>query len=122
VAWAHLGSRSDAENPVSMEIPSIEIVELGMTGFLATRTRTAIGLASNQPGFRYDDVLQAQDTFTHAQGTHLIKAGFDVRHQYMKSLFLRVFAGCFDIRRSTRLSPMWQRPPVSTSPCQAGKT
>ena len=88
VAWAHLGSRSDAENPVSMEIPSIEIVELGMTGFLATRTRTAIGLASNQPGFRYDDVLQAQDTFTHARGTHLIKAGFDVRHQYMKSLFL----------------------------------
>ena len=88
MAWSHLGSRGDPENPVSMEIPSIEIVELGMTGFLATRTRTAIGLASNLPGFRYNDVLQLQDTFTHAHGTHLIKAGFDVRHQYMKSLFL----------------------------------
>ena len=84
VAWSHLNSRADPVNPQSMEIPSIEIVELGMTGTLATRTRTAIGLASNLPNSRFGDLYQLQDAFTHVRGNHMIKAGFDLRAQYTK--------------------------------------
>ena len=61
LAWVHLSSRVDPEDPVSLEIPSIEIAELGMTGFLATRTRTAIGLATNLPNFRVRRSLSAAE-------------------------------------------------------------
>jgi hypothetical protein len=87
IAWAHLSLRSDPQDRTSLEMPSIEIAELGMSGFLAARSRTAIGLATNLPNSRYDDLYQVQNTFTHVRGPHLIKAGFDVRYQYMKSLF-----------------------------------
>lgn len=84
IGLSHLSSRADPENPESLEIPSIEIVELGMTGTLATRTRTAFGLASNLPSSRDGDQYQLQDTFTHAHGRHVVKAGFDIRAQYTK--------------------------------------
>ena len=91
--WVHFGTRVDPVDPVSLEIPSIEITELGMTGALAARSRTAIGLASNLPTYRYDDLYQLQDTFTHARRDHLIKAGFDVRYQYVKSFFFPSIRG-----------------------------
>lgn len=92
-AWAHLGTITSAENQVSEEIPSIEISELGMIGFNAATSRTAIGLAVNLPQYRYNDTLQLQDNFTQVRGNHLIKAGFDVRHQYVKSFFVPTIRG-----------------------------
>ncbi len=47
-----------------MEIPSIEITELGMVGFNASSNRTAIGFAVNLPQFRYVDTYQVQDNVT----------------------------------------------------------
>ena len=51
VAWSHRGTFSSAQDPAAEEIPSLEIAELSMTGFIAADSRTAIGLATNLPNF-----------------------------------------------------------------------
>ena len=93
VALSHIGSVFDADNPVSKEIPSIEITELGMNGFNAASNRTAIGLAVNYPQFRYVDTYQVQNNVTMVRGNHVIKAGLDVRREYVKSLFFPTLRG-----------------------------
>ena len=93
VALSHYGQVTEADNPASMEIPSIEITELGMIGFNAAANRTAIGLAVNFPQFRYNDTYQLQDNVTLVRGSHLLKAGVDVRHQYSKSFFFPTIRG-----------------------------
>ena len=52
VAWSHRGAFSGAQDPASEEIPSLEIAELNMTGFIVADNRTGIGLATNLPSFR----------------------------------------------------------------------
>lgn len=93
VAWSHLGTNTGAQDPSSEEIPSIEITELGMTGFNAGANRTAIGLAVNLPQFRYNDTYQFQNNLTYVRGNHLFKAGFDIRRQYVKSFFFPTIRG-----------------------------
>jgi hypothetical protein len=93
VALSHYGAVTQADNPASMEIPSIEITELGMNGFNASSNRTAIGFAVNLPQFRYVDTYQVQDSVTLVRGNHLVKAGFDVRHEYVKSFFFPTIRG-----------------------------
>ena len=93
VALSHYGAVTEADNPVSMEIPSIEITELGMNGFNAASSRTAIGFAVNLPQFRYVDTYQVTDNVTLVRGNHLVKAGFDVRHEYVKSFFFPTIRG-----------------------------
>lgn len=93
IAWTHQGNVVDPETPMSLEIPSIEITELGMTQSLATRTRTAIGLATNLPNFRHDDLYQLQNTLAYASRRHVIKAGFDIRYQYVQSHFFPAVRG-----------------------------
>jgi hypothetical protein len=93
VALSHFGSITGADNPTSMEIPSIEITELGMVGFNASSNRTAIGFAVNLPQFRYVDTYQVQDNVTLVRGNHLLKAGFDVRREYVKSFFFPTIRG-----------------------------
>ena len=92
-AWSHLGTVTEADNPKSTEIPSIEITELGMTQFNNATSRTAIGLAVNLPQFRYNDTYQLQNNLTQVRGKHLLKAGFDVRRQYVKSFFFPTIRG-----------------------------
>jgi hypothetical protein len=93
VAFSHLGTVTNAFNPQSEEIPSIEITELGMTLFNAGVNRTAIGLAVNLPQFRYNDLYQFQNNFSQVRGNHLLKAGFDIRHLYVKSFFFPTIRG-----------------------------
>jgi hypothetical protein len=93
VAWSHLGTITGAQDPSSETIPSMEITELGMTGFNAAANRTAIGLAVNLPQFRYNDLYQFQNNFTYVRSNHLIKAGADVRYQYVKSFFFPTIRG-----------------------------
>jgi len=93
VALSHLGTITGADNPVSMEIPSIEIIELGMLGFNAASNRTAIGFAVNLPQFRYVDTYQVQNNLTLVRGNHLVKAGLDVRREYVKSFFFPTIRG-----------------------------
>ena len=93
VAWSHLGTITGAQDASSEEIPSLEISELGMTGFNAAASRTATGLAVNLPQFRYNDLYQIQNNLTWVRGSHLMKAGFDVRYQYVKSFFFPTIRG-----------------------------
>ncbi|HEY1307009.1 MAG TPA: carboxypeptidase-like regulatory domain-containing protein [Vicinamibacterales bacterium] len=92
-AWSHLGTVTEADDPKSMEIPSLEITELGMSQFNNATSRTAIGLAVNLPQFRYNDTYQLQNNLTQVRGNHLLKAGFDVRRQYVKSFFFPTIRG-----------------------------
>jgi hypothetical protein len=92
-AWSHLGTITNSQDPSSEAIPSLEITELGMTGFNAAASRTAAGLAVNLPQFRYNDQYQFQDNLTYVRGSHLMKAGFDVRRQYVKSFFFPTIRG-----------------------------
>jgi hypothetical protein len=93
IAWSHLGTITGAQDPSSETIPSLEITELGMTGFNAAASRTAIGLAVNLPQFRYNDLYQFQNNLTYVRGNHLMKAGADVRYQYVKSFFFPTIRG-----------------------------
>ena len=65
----------------------------GWTAFNAAASRTAIGLAVNLPQFRYNDTYQFQNNLTYVRGNHLMKAGFDVRRQYVKSFFFPTIRG-----------------------------
>jgi len=93
VAWSHLGTVTEPDDPKSLEIPSLEITELGMTQFNNATSRTAIGLAVNLPQFRYNDTYQVQNNLSQVRGNHLLKAGFDVRRQYVKSFFFPTIRG-----------------------------
>ena len=93
VAWSHLGTVTAAQDPLSEAIPSLEVSELGMTGFNAGATRTAIGLAVNLPQFRYNDTFQFQDNLIWLRGNHAMKVGADLRHQYVKSFFFPTIRG-----------------------------
>ncbi len=87
VALQRLDTATTATDTSSQEIPSIEISELGLTGFNAAASRTAIGLALNLPQSRKNDTYQFQDTFTYIRGNHSLKVGADVRRITVDSNF-----------------------------------
>jgi len=87
VALQRLDTATSASDTSSQEIPSIEISELGLTGFNAASSRTAIGLAVNLPQSRKNDTYQLQDTFTYIQGNHSFKVGADIRRITVDSDF-----------------------------------
>jgi carboxypeptidase family protein len=93
VAWSHRGALRTAQDPASEEIPSIEIAELGMSGSVVADGRTAIGLATNLPNSGDNDLYQFQDNLTWLRGRHLLKAGLDVRENYVKSASLSKIRG-----------------------------
>jgi hypothetical protein len=93
VAHQHLGNNSTPSDAKSLSIPSLEITELGLTGFNSAQNRTALGLAVNQPQYRYNDTYQFQDTLTFMPGNHALKAGVDVRRIKVKSFFFPTVRG-----------------------------
>lgn len=86
-SYSRLAQRSESVDPSSEEIPSIEINELGLIGFNAGPTRTAIGLAVNLPQFRNNDTWQFQDSLSLFRGNHNFKVGFDLRRIKVESFF-----------------------------------
>lgn len=92
-SYQRLGSNTTASDPSSEEIPSIEIPELGLTGFNAAASRTAIGLAVNLPQFRFNNTYQLQDTISYNAGAHALKTGFDFRKLDVKSFFFPTIRG-----------------------------
>jgi hypothetical protein len=62
ISWQRLANVTSATDPNSETIPSIEIPELGLTGFAASASRTAIGLAVNLPNSRWNNTYQLQAT------------------------------------------------------------
>ena len=81
------------QNTASEDIPSIEITQLGTTGFNAAVSRTAIGLAVNLPQFRNNETYQFQNNLSDLRGNHVFKMGADVRRQYVKSFFFPTIRG-----------------------------
>jgi hypothetical protein len=87
VSYSRLETVTGADDPSSEAIPSLEINELGLIGFNAGPTRTAIGLAVNLPQFRNNDLWQFQNTLSYVRGDHTFKAGFDIRSIQVESFF-----------------------------------
>jgi hypothetical protein len=92
-SYQRFASTTSASDPASEAIPSVEVPELGLTGFNSALDRTAIGLAANLPQFRYNDIYQLQDTFAHTSGAHTFKFGADLRRTRIKSLFIPQIRG-----------------------------
>ena len=93
VAWSHRGTFRGAQDRASEEIPSVEIAALNMNGYVVAENRTAIGLATNLPNFGDNDLYQIQNNLTYVRGSHLVKAGLDVRHNYVKSSAVSTIRG-----------------------------
>jgi len=93
IAYQRFGSVTNAQNPDSETIPSIEINELGLIGFNAAGSRTAIGLAVNLPQFRFNNTYQIIDNLSYTRGAHSMKFGFDIRRIQVKSFFLPTIRG-----------------------------
>jgi hypothetical protein len=92
-SYQRLGTNTSASDLSSEEIPSIEIPELGLTGFNAAASRTAIGLAVNLPQFRFNNTYQLQETISYTIGSHGLKAGIDFRRVEVKSFFFPTIRG-----------------------------
>ncbi len=93
VAYQRFGSVTNAQDPSSETIPSIEINQLGLIGFNAAATRTAIGLAVNLPQFRFNNTYQILDNLSWTKGSHAMKFGFDFRRVQVKSFFFPTIRG-----------------------------
>lgn len=93
LAWTRFDSNTSATDPLSETIPSIEISELGMTGFNAAANRTAIGLAVNLPQFRVNDTYQITNALSYLVGKHNLKFGVDWRKLEVKSFFFPTVRG-----------------------------
>lgn len=92
-SFARQETGTNAADPRSEAIPSIEVNSLGLTGFNAANSRTAIGLAVNLPQSRVNNTYQLQYTAGYIRGNHTYKAGIDFRQQHIKSLFLPTLRG-----------------------------
>jgi hypothetical protein len=92
-AWSRYASVSASDDPTSELIPSIEITDLGMSGFNAANNRTAIGLAVNLPQFRNNNTYQIQDNLAWTHGSHSTKFGVDLRRVQVKSFFVPTIRG-----------------------------
>jgi len=92
-SWQRLGSHTTSSDPTSEQIPSIEISELGLTGFNAATSRTAIGLAVNLPQFRINNTYQIQDTVAWNHAAHAVKFGIDFRRVDVQSFFFPTIRG-----------------------------
>jgi outer membrane receptor protein involved in Fe transport len=93
LAWSRFDSVTTADDPSSEAIPSIEIAALGLTGFNAAASRTAIGLAVNLPQFRINDTYQITDALSYTTGNHNLKFGVDLRRLDVKSFFVPTTRG-----------------------------
>ncbi|HYR86440.1 MAG TPA: carboxypeptidase regulatory-like domain-containing protein [Terriglobia bacterium] len=92
-AYQRYATQTSAQDTTSQEIPSIEISELGLTGFNAGTARTAIGLAVNLPSFRFSNTYQLQENFSYTAGSHALKFGTDFRRIDLKSFFVPTTRG-----------------------------
>jgi hypothetical protein len=93
VSWQRSANVTSATDPSSEIIPSIEIPELGLTGFAASASRTAIGLAANLPFLSFNNTYQLQETVAWTRGAHALKFGLDFRRVDLKSFFFPFIRG-----------------------------
>jgi hypothetical protein len=89
ISYSRQYNATNAEKPeVAQRIPSIEVADLGLTGFNSGIARTAIGLAANLPSFGTFNNYQIQETVSMLRGNHSMKFGLDFRRQEQFSFFV----------------------------------
>ena len=93
LGYQRFATTTSASDPVSEEIPSLEISELGLIGFNAAASRTAIGLAVNLPQFRTNNIYQIQDNLAWNHGNHAIKLGTNIIENRIQSFFFPTIRG-----------------------------
>ncbi|MCI0621109.1 MAG: hypothetical protein L0387_05460, partial [Acidobacteria bacterium] len=93
ISWQRSAGGISPTDPASETIPSIEIPELGLTGFAGSASRTAIGLAINLPSGGSNNVYQLQETIAWTRGAHALKFGLDFRRVDIKSTFFPFIRG-----------------------------
>ena len=93
LSWSRFGSTTNAADPSSLVIPSLEVSAFGLTGFNAGPTRTALGLAVNLPQFRFNDTYQIQDSMVYVTGNHSLKFGVELRRTDARVFFLPTTRG-----------------------------
>ena len=93
LSWQRTAGVSTASDPLSATIPSIEVPELGLTGFAASESRTAIGLAVNQPQSSRSNTYQLQETIAWIRGAHAFKVGGDLHRTDQAGIFLPFIRG-----------------------------
>jgi len=85
VSWSRYAFNTGPENPDALNVPSIEIADLGLTGFASVGPRTALGYPANLPEGRKNNIYQLLDNMTWTHGSHTTKLGVDIRKQEMAS-------------------------------------
>jgi Carboxypeptidase regulatory-like domain/TonB-dependent Receptor Plug Domain len=93
VAYQRYRENTSASNPLAETIPSLEVADLGLSGFNAGASRTAIGLAVNLPQFSTRNTYQIQDNLSYTTGNHNLKFGVDLRYWQQKSFFYPTVRG-----------------------------
>jgi hypothetical protein len=93
-SYSRVSNATNAADPTrALRIPSIEVNELGLTGFNAAASRTGIGLAVNLPQYQTLNNYQLQETVGILRGTHSMKFGLDFRRQEQFQSFLPTTRG-----------------------------
>lgn len=87
VAFNRQNSATIGADPRGEAIPSLEVNELGMTGFNADSTRTAAGFAVNLPQSATYNNYQLVDNVIYIRGSHSYKMGIDFRRQDQFTVF-----------------------------------
>jgi hypothetical protein len=87
LSYQRQNSVTNAANAAAEGLPSIEVAELGLTGFNAAADRTAIGLAVNLPQSSTYNNYQLTDNFSVLRGSHSMKFGLDFRRVDQFSVF-----------------------------------
>jgi hypothetical protein len=87
LAFSRFVTATVAADVSAQTIPSIEVTELGLTGFNDNASRTAIGLALNLPQSAAYDNYQLADTFSATRGAHTMKFGIDFQRQDQFTVF-----------------------------------
>lgn len=93
LAYTRQASETTAQDTRSQAIPSIEVNSIGLTGFNAAASRTAIGLAVNLPQFRKSNTYQLQHNIGWLKGSHSFKFGYDIRQNHTASFFVPTTRG-----------------------------
>lgn len=93
VGYQRFATVTSASDPRSEEIPSLEISQLGLIGFNAAASRTAIGLAVNLPQFRTNNIYQIQDNLAWHKGDHNFKLGTNIIENRIQSFFFPTIRG-----------------------------
>lgn len=87
IAWNRFASATGPQDPISLTIPSIEVSQLGLNGFNAVGTRTAIGYGVNLPQSRINNIYQVTNNMGYNVGSHGMRWGVDYRRNNITSDF-----------------------------------